>query len=226
VPIRRSAGTDNAYLEINLYCNQLQLATDDALYSDGDRYVPAVAAIKNLKKFLPVMRTVLVLGAGLCSMVYVMRRRRCEADFTLVEKDKTVLEWAMETLPPKAETMRPVCADAELFMQQNEVQYDFVFIDIFKGRVVPDFVLTHEFLQRCRNSLSEGGHLAFNYMVNNEQDWVRVRNTFTDIFPEHDIVKHGMNRILIGNLSAENVERKSGHEGQSGSGERRAEMRV
>src|SRR3569833_2984900 len=133
--------------------------------------MPALAATKSIKKYLPYMRTVLVLGAGLCSMVYVMRRRRYEPDFTLVEKDKLVLEWAMETLEPKAEKTRPVCADAEQFMQQNEAQYDFVFIDVFKGRVVPDFVLTRDFLLQCRNSLTEGGHVAFNYIVNSEQEW-------------------------------------------------------
>lgn len=200
--IRRSAGSENSYLEINLYCNQLQLATHDALYSDGDRYVPAVAAIKNLKSFLPYMRNVLVLGAGLCSMVHVIRRKEFDPCFTLVEKDKVVLEWAMEMLEPNGpDKTQPVCTDAEVFMQQNMLKYDLVFIDVFKGRVVPDFVFTHDFLQRCRNSLAEGGHVAFNYLVNNEREWEHVRGIFTEVFPEHEVVKRGMNRVLISRKS-------------------------
>jgi spermidine synthase len=100
MPLRRGKGADNNYLELTLYKNQLQLGTKDVLYSDGDRYIPAVAAVKHMDDFLPHIRTVLVLGAGLCSIVQVMRRKKANPHFTLVEKDKVVLEWAMEFLEP------------------------------------------------------------------------------------------------------------------------------
>jgi spermidine synthase len=197
--VRRYDGTDNTYLEITLFQNQFQLGTNDALYSDGDRYTPAVTAVKNLRGFLPSMRSVLVLGAGLCSMVHVMRRKNTDPYFTLVEKDKVVLEWAMELLDPlKPEKTQPVCADAEAFMQTNAAKYDFVFLDIFKGRVVPSFVCTGSFLEQCRVSLAPGGHLAFNYIVNDAEEWEQVKNTFTTIFPQNKIIASSVNRILIG----------------------------
>ncbi len=188
---------------MNLYWNQLQLATNDALYSDGDRYTPALAAMKSLKSFVPYMRSVLVLGAGLCSMVHVIRRKETDPFFTLVEKDKVVLEWAMEFLEPNGpEKTQPICNDAYIFMQENTAKYDFVFIDVFKGREVPDFVFTQDFLQQCRNSLMPGGHVAFNYIVNNEQEWDVVQGVFSGVFPGNRIVKNGLNRILIGEAAA------------------------
>ncbi len=199
MPVRRYDGDDGTYLEITLFQNQFQLGTNDALYSDGDRYTPAVTAVKSLKDLLPSMRTVLVLGAGLCSMVRVIRRKNYDPFFTLVEKDKVVLQWAMELLESGlSEKIRPVCADAEVFMQTNASKYDFVFLDIFKGRVVPDFVCKAEFLEKCRNSIAPGGHLAFNYIVNDEQQWQQVKDTFTSIFPQNKIIATSVNRILIG----------------------------
>lgn len=198
VPIRRSAGSENEYLELNLYCNQLQLATEDALYSDGDRYKPARTAVKSLESVLPGIRHVLVLGAGLCSMVHVIRRREADPCFTLVEKDKVVLEWAMEFLEPNSPNKtEPICCDAALFMQHNTTSYDLVFIDVFKGRVVPGFVFSRTFLEQCRGSLAPGGHVAFNYIVNDNHEWERVKNVFDDVFPGGRIVTSGVNRLLI-----------------------------
>lgn len=199
MPVRRGAGADNAYLEITLYKNQLQLGTRDVLYSDGDRYTPAVAAVKHLHDFLPGIRSVLVLGAGLCSIVQVMRKKKVSPHFTLVEKDKVVLEWAMELLEPNGpDKILPVCADAAAFMQATDTQYDFLFLDIFKGRTVPSFVYTADFLTRCSTCLAPGGHIAFNYIVNSKEEWEQVQNTFTSVFAENKIVTSGVNRILIG----------------------------
>jgi hypothetical protein len=63
-------------------------------------------------------KTVLVLGAGLGSIVQVMRARGYAPNYTLVEKDETVLGWAIEPLgkgnPPKLE---PVCRDSRISAQ-------------------------------------------------------------------------------------------------------------
>jgi len=199
MPIRRGAGAFNSHLEITLYYNRVQLATEDALYSDGDKYMPAIVAINTIKAFLPSLHNILVLGCGLGSMVQVIRGRGFNPHFTLVEKDKVILQWAMEFLgakePGKTE---PVCNDAEAFMAKNKAKFDFIFLDVFIGRVVPPFVYTPAFLIQCRNSLVTGGHIAFNYIVNSELEWENVKNTFADIFPEHEIVKSGINRVLIG----------------------------
>lgn len=199
MPLRRGEGADNNYLELTLYKNQLQLGTKDVLYSDGDRYTPAVAAVKHMDDFLPHIRTALVLGAGLCSIVQVIRKKKANPHFTLVEKDKVVLEWAMEFLEPNGpDKIRPVCADAVDFMQADTAKYDFLFLDIFKGRVVPSFVYTSGFLAACKERLAPGGRIAFNYIVNNKEEWEQVKNTFTSVFPENRIIASSVNRILIG----------------------------
>jgi spermidine synthase len=195
-------GEFNPYLEVILYRNQFQLATVDALYSDGDRYIPALAAVNKIKDALPSIRHVLVLGAGLGSMVSVLRRKGCDPYITLVEKDKVVLGLAMEFLEEGSEKITPVCNDAMAFMANNKTKFDFVFVDIFIGREVPDFVCSSTFLRQCRDSLNSGGYLAFNYIVNDKQQWEDVKKRFAEIFPSSSIQSISINRILLGRFAA------------------------
>jgi spermidine synthase len=201
VRIKHTRGDLNPYLELLLYCNRLQLATADALYSDGDRYVPAATVVEALKSSLAGVHSVLVLGTGLGSMVSVLKKGGFRPAFTLVEKDKVVLQLAMDLLSSDADRLTPVCEDASTYMEHNTAKYDLIFIDVFVGRVVPDFVSTPAFLQQCRAALNVGGHVAFNYMVNEEGQWANVRNTFSAIFPQNSISSKRVNRILIGAVS-------------------------
>ena len=152
----------------------------------------------HLREFLPAAKSVLVLGAGLGSIVHVMRARGYDPRYPLVEKDKTVLRWALETLgegdSPKLE---PVGEDAESFMAQNERKYDLVFVDVFKGRKAPDFVTSPPFLMQCRNSLSPGGHLALNYIEADPDQWERARALVAGVFPGCQMVTKADSRILI-----------------------------
>ena len=199
VSLRRSLSDVSGSLELLLYRNQFQLLTAGAFYSDGDRYFPAVAVVRHLREFLPAAKSVLVLGAGLGSIVHVMRARGYHPHYTLVEKDKTVLGWALETLREEDSLkLEPVCRAAEFFMGQNERKYDLVFVDVFEGRAVPDFVTTPLFLRQCRESLSPGGRLALNYIEVDKHKWQEVRTVIADVFPGCEVVSRDDNRILIG----------------------------
>ncbi len=192
------AGTSDVKLEIFLYCNRLQLGNDDILYSDGDRYRPALIAIDYLKTFLPSTKRVLVLGTGLGSIVRIIRGKGFDPHFTLIENDKEILKCAVEFLEEDCPSnIDPVCGDAMVFMQKNTANYDLIFIDIFKGRIVPDFVTTPAFLKNCFDSLAPGGHLAFNYIINDRHKWDSTLETFSEIFPHHKVINNGINRIFI-----------------------------
>ncbi|MGC9983744.1 MAG: hypothetical protein ABSF35_08945 [Polyangia bacterium] len=198
VSLMRSLSDISGWLELLLYRNQFQLLTAGALYSDGDRYFPAVAVARHLREFLPAAKSVLVLGSGLGSIVHVMRTRGYDPRFTLVEKDKTVLGWALEILGEgNSSRIEPVCDDAESFMAQNGRKYDLVFVDVFKGRAVPDFVTTPLFLKQCRDSLAVGGVLAFNYIEGDKHKWEDVRALLAGVFPGCQVVSRGDSRILI-----------------------------
>jgi len=190
-------GAVNACLEIILYRNRLQLAAGNVLYSDSGNYLPALAIVKNLKAFLSSVNNVLVLGAGLGSIVNIIRKNGFNPHFTLVENDKVVLQWALECLAEQQAKITPVCMDAAAFMAKNTAKYDFIFIDIFNRNVVPDFVVTPLFLDACRNSRSDGGRIAFNYMVNDKKEWGKVQGVFNSIFPGCHVLDLGINCVFI-----------------------------
>jgi len=196
--LRRSSGDVNEHLELLLYQNRLQLATADALYSDGKSYSPAVATAKALKDFLPSVENVLVLGTGLGSLVQVLGAKGYFPHYTLIEKDKTVLGWALELMDSRqAQHTTPVCSDALAYMERNKAQYDLVFIDIFMGMDVPAFVTSGHFLGLCRKALNGNGRLAFNYIVKNPVEWETVKGIFEQVFPGYTVVEKGVNRILL-----------------------------
>ena len=145
------------------------------------------------------MKTVLVLGTGLGSVVYIFRSMGADPVFTLVEMDKVVLQIAMELFETSSirAKIEPVRNDALAFMEHNKAKYDLVFLDVFSGRAVPEFVTTHGFLTLCRESIAPGGHLAFNYIINDQQEWEKVLSVFAAVFPQHTVLDYGINRILV-----------------------------
>lgn len=191
----------NPYLELLLYKGRVQLATADALYSDGVAYTPAIGVLNDLKNFLPQVKSVLILGVGLGSTVSIIRKRGYNPAFTLVEIDKVVLKLAMEYLSADKELkIDAVCNDAQVFVAENSRQHDLLFIDIFNSRTVPDFVSSLSFLSNCRKCITPGGRVGFNYIINNEDEWIRTQKTFASVFPKHHIISSDINRLFIGEV--------------------------
>ena len=93
--------------------------------------------------------------------------------------------------------MIPVCQDAKQFMNQNKNKYDMIFVDVFLGRVVPDFVTNKDFLLQCRNSLLPDGCIGLNYIINDEDEWATVQATFASIFPVYEVVSFNINRVFV-----------------------------
>ncbi len=196
--LRRDTGVNGAALELVLNQNRVQLATGDVLYSDGDKYLPAIVVYQHLSKFLKATNNVLVLGAGMGSMMQVMNANGCKPHYTLVEKDKLILKWAMEFAPEaNEEWILPVCDDAAAYMQRNTTTYDFIFIDIFYGREVPAFVVSADFLIQCRSALTKGGRLALNYIADDPQRWAEVETVFAALYPGYEVLGVNVNKILI-----------------------------
>ena len=182
-----------------IYQNRIQLATADALYSDGTNYRPVNATIRHLKDWMPDVKSVLALGTGLGSLVQIMHSKGYNPQYTLVEFDKVVLQWALEFMNKDAALKtEAICMDAKLFMSRNNQNFDLVFIDIFNSRVVPDFVTTSLFLGKCKESLNQGGHVAFNFMIDDPVKWIAAQEIFGEVFENHTILDLGINRVLIG----------------------------
>lgn len=198
VRLRRATTAVNPVLELYYYRGRYQLATADALYSDGDQYRPLLTAFKALRKELPAVKKVLVLGTGLGSAVHILHKQGYKPQFTLVELDAIVLKWALELLPPgSAGRVTPVCADGGQFLEKDKEQYDLIIVDIFSGRHVPAFVLGNEFLQLCKARLAPGAKLVLNYMINGPGDEYKAKAALEAAFSEVKELSFHINRVYL-----------------------------
>ncbi len=195
VSLRREGRGKDDFIELFLYQGRLQLATRDALYSDGTAYLPARELYRHFNADLPLFENVLVLGTGLASIVHVFAEKGYKPHFVLVEADKQILKWAMEFAPDGA-SLDPICADAAGFVGSCNRKFDLIFIDVFNGRYVPPFVYGEAFLNSCKDLLEPNGHIAMNYMVNEWNEWLLVQRMFGKVFPGFEVVERGENRLL------------------------------
>ena len=90
--------------------------------------------------------------------------------------------------------------DAQVFMQQNQQKYDAVLIDIFDSRIVPEFVVQNDFLHQCLDATKTGGYVIFNYIVNQPNEWLEVKDQFAKVFGNNHIIDLGLNQVLIGTI--------------------------
>ena len=194
----REASALNPVLELYYYRGRWQLATADALYSDGVYYQPLITAYKALNKELPKLKRVLVLGTGLGSAVQILARKSYHPAFTLVELDEKILRWAIELMPAGInQHLEPICANAETFLDDHPTQYDLIIVDVFEGRFVPAFVLADAFLQKCKHHLTPDGHLVLNYMVSPAQTEQKAKAALEAAFGTVSVSGFNLNRVFI-----------------------------
>lgn len=200
VTVASSSGSQNKFLEFILYRNQWQLATDDALYSDGTRYQPFRIAFRNIPgKKLSAVSDCLILGTGLGSIVQILwTKYKCYPRFSLVEYDEKILKWALENLTSMGvSNLTPYCDNAADFVKKNSNTYDLICVDIFNGREVPSLFTEKEFLLNTRKLLKPGGIWIMNYIVNDDKELRDYMDNVHSIFPQVDIIEKEQNRILI-----------------------------
>lgn len=198
VQIAKASTAQNTVLELCLSNGQFQLATYDALYSDGDKYRPLTIAFNHIGASLSTIKNVLVLGTGLGSAAQILHSKGYKPSYTFVEYDSTILQWAMQTLPADVVNIsKAIHTDASSFVDDCSSTYDLVVVDIFNSKVVPAFVTTADFLKKSHRCINPGGYFVLNYMLLNNTDWEYVMQTVKTIFPNLTILENGINRIMI-----------------------------
>lgn len=200
VTIASSRGKQNKFLEFILYRNQWQLATEDALYSDGTRYEPFTIAFKHApKEILSGLQNSLILGTGLGSIVQILKEKyHCKSAFTLVEYDETILKWALEGLSAMGiQKLTPYCGSAEDFVRADKGKYNLICVDIFIGREVPVQFTKSDFLVATKRLLNPGGLWIMNYIVNDNLETVQFLGNVKSLFPDVKVIEKNQNILLV-----------------------------
>lgn len=205
-PVRIYKGSSrcNPVLELFYFRGRYILATTDAVYSDGTKYRPLLRAFSTaeVRRHLPTVKKVLVLGTGLASAVHILEAEGFHPRYTLVEIDPVVLEMAQHYLPASAKPkVRPVEADAFVFVAEDAECYDMIIIDLFFGREVPDAAVDTSFLKSCKARLLPEGLLIMNYMLKPSEGKSRAKSSLEALFPRLQEISFGINKVYIASLS-------------------------
>lgn len=164
ITLEETGSEQNPELTVTLDRGRVQLLSGDAIYSWDDLYKNFLVAFDRLAVDERAVEDVLVLGLGLGSVPYILEKVfRRNYRYTAVEWDETVAGLAAKyTLSRLSSPIDIVIADAEVFVQVTEEQYDMVVVDIFEDDLTPPQFETEDFLLDCDELLRPGGLLLFN----------------------------------------------------------------
>ena len=189
--LEETGSEQNPELSVMLDRGRLQLLSGDAIYSWDDLYKNFLIAFEQLKMPERPIQDALVLGLGLGSIPFMLEKVfHCKYRYTVVEWDETVSELAAKyTLSRLESPIDVVTADAEVFVQVTEEQFDLIVIDIFEDDLTPPPFETVEFLEDCDALLRPGGLLLFNRLHGGSQSVKILTERFFDrkfskVFPE------------------------------------------
>lgn len=201
--LEETGSEQNPELSVVLDKGRLQLLSGDAIYSWDDLYKNFLVAFERLKIEERAINDVLILGLGLGSVPFILEKTfQRNYRYTAVEWDETVAELASKyALSRLSSPIDVVIADAELFVQVTEEQYDMVVVDIFEDDLTPPQFETEVFLRDCDDLLHPGGLLLFNRLHGGSAAIRSVTERFFErkfkaVFPEAWAIDTGGNWIL------------------------------
>lgn len=189
--LEEAATDQNPELSVVLSRGRVQLLSGDAIYSWDDLYKNFLLAFDRLNIVERKIEDVLLLGLGLGSIPYMLEKvfnRRYH--YTAVEWDETVAELAHKyTISRLDSPVEVITADAEVFVEVTEEQFDLLIIDIFEDEITPPQFCTEEFLHACADLLRPGGLLLFNRLHGEDVSVRQVTERFFErrfktVFPE------------------------------------------
>jgi spermidine synthase len=200
VILKKSSSPFNPVLELFYHSGRYILATKDAVYSDGDKYRPLLRAFNSpeLKRDLPRLKSILVLGTGLASAVHILHAKGLHPRCTLVEIDDQVLDMALQFLPEAAiPHVQGIHKDAFQFIEEDTNTYDLIIVDIFIGREVPEKAIKASFLAQCKSRLAANGYLVFNYMLSPDEEPTKAKTALQAYYKSVEEISFGINKVYI-----------------------------
>ena len=199
IPIEKINSDINGDLFLVLKKGRLFLTTNEAIYSWEDYYVNFSHALVHTH-FITPPKNVLILGLGMGSIINIFEKTLgLKSHFTCVEKDPAIIYLATKhSLPNFHSQITTIETDAWSFMRSNEKKFDCICSDVFINDIIPGEILTRNYLERIRDSLSENGVLWFNTLYRSVDDKKASDKYFEDYFVK--VFPNASKLPVLGNL--------------------------
>ncbi len=192
---------------ISGYGNSRILALDFDIHSiepgiKMENYPEMYPVFGNLKKEI---KNILVIGAGAYTMPKYFKNYYKNAEVSVIELDKEVVEIANEFFDLKKHDIETVIGDAKVVINQDNKKYDVIFGDAYNSFIsVPWYLLTKEWNEKIKGRLSDNGVYAVNFIGAIEGDKSEftksVLSTFRIAFPNFYIFTFGNDKKSVQNI--------------------------
>ncbi len=184
VKLEETSSDHNPELTVMLDRGRVQLLSGDAIYSWDDLYHNFGKAFQEINPAQYEYQDVLLLGLGLGSIPYILEKTHgLRYHYTAVEWDEAIIDLADRyTFSRLDSSVEMVTADASVFVEVCEEEYDMVIIDLFEDSRMPAEFETTEFLEACITLLRTDGLLLINRLSRSYQDKIRSERYYETVF--------------------------------------------
>jgi spermidine synthase len=202
IVLEMTASELNPELTVMLNRGRLQLLSGNAIYSWDDLYHNFTHLFDHIGINKRPLKEVLILGFGLGSIPYMLEKKYHQrAAYTGVEWDAEVSELAARfTLTRLSSPVDLITADAAVFIEVCEQQFDLVVVDIFEDNLTPPQFESLDFWACCAERLNPSGLLLFNRLYCQHHEKVAAdryfNQTFCRVFPDAWTLNTGGNLLL------------------------------
>ena len=195
---RRSDYSGN--VQVSLSQGQFKLSTQKAIYSFGKKYTSFDVAFKALDIQKQPIKTVLVLGFGLGSVVDLLENHPTINEITAVDADAIIIELAKKYLQStlKSKTIFK-CDDAALFVNNVQKPFDLVLFDVFIQDETPLSFMQKDFLSTLKNTVNKNGILLFSKIDDSNKSKIenmQFESVFTEVFNESFNIDTNGNKVF------------------------------
>lgn len=132
------------------------------------------------------IKRVLLAGAGGGATARFLAQRAPQIEGEAVELSAQVADIARRYFDFPASW--PIHIEAiQQFLAQPQAHFDLILLDIAVQHKTPQWVLSSDFLQQCRNNLAATGHLAINLLVDDDEGFLSAMRTIRQVFDKQTL---------------------------------------
>lgn len=148
-------------------------------------------------------KNILVLGVGGGTVIELLHNQFPHGQITAVDIDPMIIDIAKKYfLQGDISYIHFVTGDATKYVQENNLKYDCIIVDIFVGNAVPDFVKETAFIADCKKRLTKTGVLCINYLQDREygKKSEEFMNVLTKMFSHVSDFRIANNRFFFAGI--------------------------
>jgi len=194
ITIETYSSAISGVIELTYEYGRLVVNTSEANYSYGSLHRVFRLAMKQMKcTDQPAKVLILGFGAGSIAKILV-EEYQLPVEIDGVEIDPVMLQIHEEYFKLETNQLKLYNQDVLTFLQNNQVQYDYIFVDVFDNLNVPEELLSKSFIKLLQEHSCTYTQIAMNTMLTEDhpflEEWKRSfgKMASTCLFDESNLV--------------------------------------